>query len=811
MNIKSLADKHTGFILFLRVFDIRKSLYTGDTGCIRWLQLLCSRKAGISICMAILLAVMMYQPALAQNEVLAAYFGFDPLEIIVVDDDFGPVAIADLNNDKLMDFVVINNRKSRIEFYYQVVSGQENNKKETADKLKVNELEPHWRYRKEELSIPHRVSAIVVHDFNGDGLPDLIYAGQPAELVLMGQVKAGVFEIVGRRKVNGLSANKYGLKVADLIGDARPELVVIVDETVHMYPINNNYLADPVILETGDSLAKIICKDINGDGLTDLLGVRHESSVPVRLWLKQATSAGVGLGPEIRFEMPGLTEIEPFTVPGQAGTKLFTIERSTERLVLYELSRANARSGTDHNAPMKVYNYPNSSGDKHDLKIADVDGNGLVDIVATDPNGNGILVYYQEKGRGITGVKDYPTFAEPASIAIGNVDNDRAAELFVMSVEESIVGTSKFTSATGYKFPTPLAVENDLVLLDLVELEKPTLAVISKDKRKHNLRLFDVGVDGSAYQDVSLDSLTRSPDAIMAIDADQDNLTDLLLFTTGAPMLMVKQEKAGEFKVYTKDDMAQYGLVSAASGNNTALMDIDGNGHKELLVADRNYVRALRYEVEPDDKGANPGWQVVEQFNTADARSKLISMTLYDGKIIVGDSENNRLLVLNRINGAWEELDSYYVEGYSMSKIYGGSFDGMGSKGVLCAGATGFSIVSFEGNRYIMDEIVAWRNDEEDRYEHEAASGDINGDGFVDFAVLDAGEQMLEIFTMSRAGRFIYAADFEIYQSKLFSGDDSREYEPREIFIADVTGDNADDVILLIHDRLLIYPQKTDK
>jgi len=40
--------------------------------------------------------------------------------------------------------------------------------------------------------------------------------------------------------------------------------------------------------------------------------------------------------------------------------------------------------------------------------------------------------------------------------------------------------------------------------------------------------------------------------------------------------------------------MGQFGLVKAAKADNTAVFDIDGDGQAELLIADRNYVRAVR-------------------------------------------------------------------------------------------------------------------------------------------------------------------------------------------------------------------------
>jgi hypothetical protein len=51
--------------------------------------------------------------------------------------------------------------------------------------------------------------------------------------------------------------------------------------------------------------------------------------------------------------------------------------------------------------------------------------------------------------------------------------------------------------------------------------------------------------------------------------------------------------------------------------------DVDGDGLEELLSADRNYVRALRF----DRDGDAPGWQVVAQINATDPDAKLGAVT----------------------------------------------------------------------------------------------------------------------------------------------------------------------------------------
>jgi hypothetical protein len=307
---------------------------------------------------------------------------------------------------------------------------------------------------------------------------------------------------------------------------------------------------------------------------------------------------------------------------------------------------------------------------------------------------------------------------------------------------------------------------------------------------------------------VKLGTLSRSPDTVLSLDADQDGKTDLLLFTRDKPMTMVRATDDG-FKILESKDMGQFGFVQAATADNTAVLDVDGDGKDELLIADRNSVRALRYNESPGE-GASPGWQVVEQINAKDSRTKLVSVAVLGDRIVAADRENSRLVMMGRDSeGTWKENETINVRGFKFSNIYAGSFSGDGQKNVLAIGENGFAVVRLAGDRYALNLDDSWRTDKERRLQHELATGDVNGDGFTDMVSLDAGEQMCEVFTFSETGHMLYAIGFKVFESKIFSGGEPREFEPSEVYIADVTGDGANDLILLAHDRVLIYPQMT--
>jgi hypothetical protein len=321
--------------------------------------------------------------------------------------------------------------------------------------------------------------------------------------------------------------------------------------------------------------------------------------------------------------------------------------------------------------------------------------------------------------------------------------------------------------------------------------------------------------DASKRATVSLGAQSRSPNAVMSIDADQDGFTDLLVFTPEKPMIMLQglakvadaPSPEAPFKVLESKDMGQFGLVQAANGENTLVSDVDGNGKPELLVADRNFVRALRYEAKPA-AGASPGWQVVAQMNARNADAKLVAITALGDRVVAGDRDGARALVFARgKDGRWDQAESIEIPGFRFSQLVAGKFAGDGNDGLLAVGEDSFALVRLGGERIVLDSAGTWTSDDPRQVPHELVPGDLNGDGFTDVTVLDGGEQMADILTFSAAGRLLPALSFKVFETRMFSGGERREFEPSMGQVADVTGDGLADLLFLAHDRILIYPQ----
>ncbi|GAB4550150.1 MAG: hypothetical protein Tsb0013_11760 [Phycisphaerales bacterium] len=745
--------------------------------------------------------------AIAQQD-LAGYYGFEDPRIIVVDDNMGPALAADLDQDGLTDLLVVNDRKSRIEVYRQRRAPRT---EAEMDRLDVNELSRSPYYDRIDISVGHAISGFRVHDVDGDGKLDILYAGIPSEIVYMRQTDDMTFEVEQKRRVRGLASGQDGFEVADVRGDGRPELCCVVEGRIHVYDLTSSGVTgEPLKLGSGGQLAAFFIEDYNADGRNDVCAVIPDDDAPVRMWFGSAT----GLGAEMRFEMPGLIEAEPIRFNDRRAASLSVIERASRRMVFYDvvteaiepIDLASAGTGAQRDATAEVIAFA-SEDDGRSIAGADINADGLEDLVVTDAQANAMVLYTQRPGVGFSSGEAFSAFKEPKAVGAGQWDGAGPLEVFVLSEEEKTVGVSTYDPATGrLAFPQPIAMSTPgaepvaMAVVDGILDDRSALAVVVRDRRDHTLELHAMGEETEV---VALEGVNRPPQSMLSGDFDADGFVDLLLFTPNEPLVMVT---GADRSVLSDESMPQFGLVQAAGPTNTALLDVDGDGAQELLIADENFVRACAFDTEK-------GWRVVEQITLPDPSTQLTAITTAneDGRdvIIAADQANRRLVMMTEQGGAWGVAQTLGLTGIRPSRIDAGRFTGDDSMSVLAFAPDAFGIVRLSGQRVALEEFAAYRSDEEDRLEHEAEFGDINGDGYLDMIVLDAREQMCQVFAFSSSRKLYFATEFKVFESRLFSRGDSRSFEPSAAIIADVTGDGADDLILEVHDRYIIYPQMT--
>ena len=763
----------------------------------------------------LLASILAFAP---QGADLSGNYGFEPLEVQKIDPKGGPLDSADMDGDGRKDLIAVNNHKSRIEIYYQKPDAKPGDVKAPA--AGSNELPELWRFRRETISVPNEVQAVVPFDYDGDGRMDLIYAGQPGTIALVRQTKPGVFEVVRKFPMKGLAGNRDNLHVANVIGDDKPEIIGNVGGKIMIWPLEKDQLGTPTELDIGaGNVVASVIEDLDGNGTPDVMGVVPEDASPVRIWLSSREGDKLVLGPQLRFEMPPLREAETVRLPGEKQALIGTIERPSKRIVFSRMEKAPIAGAGDREASIQTWAFKDPQNRKRSYAVVDLDGDGRQDLLATNTAENAVMLYRQRAGKGFDSPERFPALADLDAVAALPAADGKPAQVFLLSEKEGVLGRCDAgTDGIGFPKPVPLASGASPVSMNLVTFNgTPTLAVVTKDGRNYTLTLVpatgEAAMDAKNHRSVSLGSLSRSPESILGVDVDHEGHTDLLVFTPDKPMIMVREvtDKDGksELKTLESKDMGQFGLVQAANGRNTAVFDVLGDGKAELLVADRNYVRALRYDAAPP-AGTSPGWQVVKQFNADASDAKLTCVSVMGDRVVAGDRENGRLVVFGRDDkGAWKQVETIEVPGFKFNQIFAGKFGGDDNQSILAIGDDSFALVRLAGDRWKLTEVASWRSDEPRRVEHELVVGDVNGDGFVDVTALDAGEQMAEILSFSQSGKLRYGTAFKVFETKIFSGGEPKEFEPNMGLVTDLTGDGKDDLVLLCHDRVLLYPQQT--
>ena len=194
---------------------------------------------------------------------LGSYFVFEDLEIIKIGDGAGPMYIGEINGDGLMDILVVNNRKSRIDVLLQKAGATP---EDVTPVTRANEIPEHWRFKNERIMVSHKVSALALHDFNNDGRTDVIYASNPSNIVFLAQESDGTFTKTRTHRFKNLRANRSGFQIANIVGDNSPELLTIVEGNIQSFPLDEDSLGKPVRFATEDSIAAFELADYDGDG-----------------------------------------------------------------------------------------------------------------------------------------------------------------------------------------------------------------------------------------------------------------------------------------------------------------------------------------------------------------------------------------------------------------------------------------------------------------------------------------------------------------------------------------------------------------
>jgi hypothetical protein len=735
---------------------------------------------------------------------LARHFGFGPMQVYKIKPSISELCLADLNGDGRTDIALWNLWQNRIELFYQPADGAA----ATRPALEQNEIPDRGPLVREFVSVAHRIAAMQIGEFTGDDRPDIVYFGEPRELVILPGLAAGGFDQPIAMRAPLGEPKGGGLTVGDFNGDGRQDVALRAEKQILVfYQEPEGGLRRPrrIVHDVGQVLL-LMAGDLNGDGRDDLLMNVDDEEYGMCVFLQDVSGA---IGAMQRIRMPKVRSVT-IADGGDGADELFCIESATNRMRVLRWAEVSAGEG---DWPMALYSYPmGAKGKKRPVAVGDVTGDGLVDVVAVSGE-TAQLVLFKGGATGLEPPVAFPALVKTNDVAIGDIDGNGTNEVISISREERMIGISRF-EAGRLTFPAVFETEGIPLSVTVGTLKPGDSRVCVAYLAKHEAGENDAGgskptyafhfVEAGSEQPIAKWTIAApddDPAGLRLVDVDQDGLNDLLLFVPYEPLAAFLQQADGSF-VALDGKQARLGLVKQAAIEDAAFVDVDGDGRAELLLAQKNLARALRVE-----EGA---WTIVDQVNpeSSDAELRgLAAMPSADGlTLVLFDRNAKSLIVMRRAeDGTFAVARSIPVGDFDITAMGPIVIGADGESALLMADADKLAILRPSQGPPALVELGAYASEIKDAWLADSVVGDLNHDGVRDVLVVDMRKANLELLTQ-RAEHLEKVMHFQVFQGKRFSDEPGHGGQPREVLFGDVTGDGGDDVVLICHDRVIVYP-----
>ena len=725
---------------------------------------------------------------------------------------------VDLNGDGLTDLVVLNNDRAQIDLLYQLKPGMPPPR--LPPSVSVDRWEPvvaDARFKKVSLTTGITMFDLAIGDLNGDGLPDLAYTGDPQALTIRYQQKNGDFM---EKKIDDApdpSQLVSGLAIADLTGNGRNDLVMLGQKEIAIFFQDaKGELGAPERYPLSDEgCYGLSIVDVNGDGRPDLIYLSPSNRDPLRIRLQSASGQ---FGPEQSY--PIKTPRSTLQILAAAGkdrpAQFAYAQDQTGQIVVFTLDAKGGADADSFPVPRpRVFTPRAESKTPESYAFGDFAGDGRDDVAVSDPEGAQIFIYFRQPDGGFTVAKKFPSLSDGRSLAAGDWDGSGRASLFVASPKEQIVGLATLTPEGRLTYPQPLPVTGKPFAVaagPLAGTGHDQLVVARSDKGKYALEIWTRGPDGKPQllKAIDLPNQQSDPRAVRLLDANQDGKLDIAVFTPFAPMRLFVQGPNFSFTEATPATGFRTGLVDSLDASALSVADLTGDGKTEMLVSGSGFARELL--LKPTGELA-----VLDQFNARDPSADIAGAfalpAAAPGKkpqVVLYDRQGQSLQFLRPDNrGVYQFAQTMPVGKIDLVGIEARRDPKTGRTDIFVLGKDRFWWLPIGQPDFAIRTVATHTTDLPDISYSDVVAGDLNNDGRLDLACIDPDKNLVELLSQDAAGVWQSRMHFKVFEKDAhFQGRRGSPQEPRETVISDVTGDGKQDLILLVHDRVLIYPQQ---
>ena len=684
---------------------------------------------------------------------LRARFGFVGPDIEKIGDGVRLLRVADVDDDGRDEIVVFDSERAR----FTILDRTDGVGEEGAPGYDRQHIDSHGS-----------VWGFVLVDLDADSKLDLAYYDRRGRIIAI----PALDDEASRRSIEvGPPASRGNVvRAGDLDGDGKAEIVVA---TASGFRVIRGLLDDEPDVSAAVALGErnfgpFDLLDVDGDGNLDLMLGLSTDSTP--LWVRLGDGKG-GFGSWLLFDVPRFRFA--FAGPGrsgEAGASLAMVDTRQWRLAEYAL-----RPSTEADAPaMQLDTLEPIKSGAFPFAHIDADGDGVLDLVIAHPD-RAELAFFLERG-GRFERETVATLDHVDSVAVGDVDADGRQDLVLCSGREGVVGWRSGAWPLD-RFPGALPLPADREPLAVAVTGAGGVIVVAQTKRREG-EVYAVAAGAEPTLLAKLGRLGGKPQRVWAADFDRDGHEDLAFVTRTEGLWILPGTEGGY-----GDRVGEAGFTDKIGDGAVAAL---GGDEQNLLVVRDRFARIVQLQ----EGGA---LAIQQQLNAPPGTEFALGAQLADGEEFAFlDTESNKLLRL----AEGRPVRSIDVPGITATHLLVHGDD------VLVLGRDALLRVS-SGSGFVAEKIRGVGRLGEDSVPFRGIATDLDGDGTREAVLIDEDFNGLHVL-VARDDEFVPAMAFPVFE---VGQKYDKVWEPSEIRAGDLDGDGRRDLVLISHDRLLMYRQ----
>jgi hypothetical protein len=155
--------------------------------------------------------------------------------------------------------------------------------------------------------------------------------------------------------------------------------------------------------------------------------------------------------------------------------------------------------------------------------------------------------------------------------------------------------------------------------------------------------------------------------------------------------------------------------------------------------------------------------------------------------------------------GVWQIVKSLDLPVTSFSSIKAAT---LGAEAVAFTGQNSVAWLPLAGDVWQLTKLDDYDTPIKDGYLNDVVAGDLMGNGRKQLVFMETAKNHLDLVLFDKNRKLVPGDRWQVFEQHTFRGAQNAIPEPREAAVGDVTGDKKNDLIVLVHDRILVYPQE---